>query len=97
MDFEKEARTITQCTWGPASSCYHLACVKTAASLREAYRLGLEDAAKQVPTSWLDPILTGPTAVNVKDCPSTERVLLAVRDRIVAKAAALKETVKESK
>lgn len=44
----------------------------------------IEECAKCVPTTWLDPMLSGPDKVEVKDCPSVERVLQAVAARIRA-------------
>lgn len=40
-----------------------------------------------IPTSWLDPLLTGPDAALSKDagkwgCPDIERLLLAIKDRM---------------
>lgn len=43
----------------------------------------IEECAKAIPTSWLDPILSGPASVKgTFDCPSTERLLAAVAERI---------------
>jgi hypothetical protein len=45
--------------------------------------LVIEECAKCIPTTWLDPLLTGPKAVaEFKDCPSVERLLQAVAVRI---------------
>lgn len=47
--------------------------------------LVIEECAKAVPTTWLDPILSGPDSVRgTFDCPSTERLLGAVAERIRA-------------
>jgi hypothetical protein len=45
--------------------------------------LVIEECAKAVPTSWLDPMMTGPNSVKGNfDGPSTERLLQAVAERI---------------
>ncbi len=50
----------------------------------EAFR----EAAKDVPTSWLDPILSGPKAITFKgDSPAIEALLREVKRRIMARAA----------
>lgn len=60
--------------------------------LKDGYRAGyvraVEDAAKCVPTNWVDHLLTGPEA-NMKncDCREIERLLRGVQDRIRAIAA----------
>jgi hypothetical protein len=44
-------------------------------------------AVEAVPTSWLDPMLTGPNAVIGNPpygCPDIERLLNAIRQRITA-------------
>lgn len=43
----------------------------------------IEECAKLVPTSWLDPLLTGPRKVIIDSpCPEIERLLRGVQDRI---------------
>lgn len=37
------------------------------------------EAAKEIPSSWLHPILTGPDSVKTSDCKETECLLNAVR------------------
>jgi hypothetical protein len=50
-----------------------------------------EAAAKEIPWSWLDPLLTGPSAVIHKSpCPEVEALLNGVRKRLLDKAAAIK-------
>lgn len=45
----------------------------------------IEECAKCVPTTWLDPLLTGPKKVaEFEDCPSVERLLQAIAARIRA-------------
>ena len=49
-----------------------------------------EACAAEVPTTWLDPMLTGDKAVIGKPpwgCPDVEKLLRAVRDLIRARAA----------
>ena len=56
---------------------------------KEAHARGREEAirecAEEVPTNWLDPLLTGPRAV-IKDapCPEIEALLLGVRKEILS-------------
>lgn len=66
-----------------------------AAALRSAAKEAYEDAAKAVPSSWLDNILSGPAAVNTHDCRGTEALLNQVRAGIVAKAAFVREYIQE--
>lgn len=43
----------------------------------------IEECANTIPTSWLDPMMTGPKSVKGNfDGPSTERLLQAVAQRI---------------
>ena len=65
-----------------------------AAALREYAAEAFEEAAKEVPSNWLDPILTGPGSVYTKDCPTTERLLKRVSERIAARAASLRSTTR---
>jgi hypothetical protein len=45
--------------------------------------LVIEECAKCVPTTWLDPLLTGPNKVaEFEDCPAVERLLQEVARRI---------------
>jgi hypothetical protein len=61
--------------------------------LEAAERHGMERAAGMVPTTWLDPLLTGPEAVvGWTAHGDIQRILLAVRDRIMAAARAEEET-----
>lgn len=48
-----------------------------------------EACAKCVPSNWLDPLLTGPKKVipDGVDCPTVERLLNAIRERILARTA----------
>lgn len=49
-------------------------------------------AAKCVPSNWLDSLLTGPDKVaDFTDCPAIERLLNAVRARILALPVAVVE------
>ena len=67
-----------------------VACVKrsqrTESAEDRAYRRGVEDAAKVVPTTWLDPLLS--VDEKVAEIPydghDVERLLCAVKDRIRA-------------
>ena len=64
-------------------------------ALADAERLGLERAAKEVPTNWCDPLLTGPNgiakAVTAFTCRSIEQLLRGIQDRIRAQAQADRE------
>lgn len=57
--------------------------VFTADQVREVIHAATERAAKQVPTSWLDPMLTGPDAVPGIDKVDT-RTVEALLHRIAA-------------
>ena len=50
------------------------------------YTDALEQAVKCVPTTWLDPLLSGPAAIKFEDrnVPQVEALLLAIRARIRA-------------
>ena len=51
--------------------------------VEEARNKALEEAARQVPTNWLDPLLTGPNKIGDFDS-KIEGLLLCVRERIRA-------------
>lgn len=63
-----------------------------AAAVTAAAAAALERAAKEVPTSWLDPLLSGPDAAIPAGVPWTNRhieaLLRGIQDRIRALAAA---------
>ena len=45
----------------------------------------VERCAALVPTTWLDPLLTGPNAAEgLGDCRGLQKLLRAIRDRILA-------------
>jgi hypothetical protein len=46
--------------------------------------LVIDECAKCVPTTWLDPLLTGPKAVGDMPARETEALLRAIQDRIRA-------------
>lgn len=55
-----------------------------AAAIRRAKKREREQCAACIPTSWLDPLLTGPNKVaEFSDGPAIEKLLRAVRDRIL--------------
>lgn len=83
-----------------ANDCFNEASAKLAAaksSLSEAVKAAYEDAAKQVPTNWLDPLLTGD---GVKRTPLGEReieaLLRGIQDRIRASAIRSRAAVLDS-
>lgn len=50
----------------------------------------VEKIVNAVPNNWLDPLLTGPTAIKVPaGCPDIERLLNAVRERVRKETKAL--------
>lgn len=63
---------------------------RIAQALDARYRDGLAAAARAVPTSWLDSLLTGPGAVfekeNPNSCKQVEALLSRLRERILALA-----------
>ncbi len=63
--------------------------VLVAAFGRECAAQAFEEAAKQVPSNWLDPLLTGPKSIvgNVS-CPDVERLYKAVSERLKRQALA---------
>ena len=53
------------------------------AALDAAYAAGLREASKQVPTNWLDGLLTGKAAPKLPwNCPEIEKLLRGVKQRI---------------
>jgi hypothetical protein len=48
------------------------------------YRTALEDLPKQIPKSWLDPLLSGPDKVSLEnsDCREIEALLRGIQDRL---------------
>lgn len=57
-------------------------------------RRGLREIADVIPTNWVDPLLTGPAAVISNQpytCKDIERLLLAVRVRVLDKLKALEQ------
>lgn len=56
------------------------------------YQHGIAKAKDAIPTSWLDPLLTGPDAVFGKGgpwgCPDIERLLGAIKARLTVSATA---------
>ena len=61
-------------------------------ALADERRRTLEEAAEAVPTSWLDPLLTGEDGIGKNgaffSCLDVEKVLRGVKKRIRAKAQA---------
>ena len=59
-------------------------------ALREQYKAGMLRAAKEIPDSWLDPLLTGPSKVvpgtGVFNCKDLETLLNGIGSRIRAEA-----------
>jgi hypothetical protein len=64
-------------------------CKEIAKALRDAERRGLQRAAKLIPTTWLDPLLTGANSA-VKGppytCPDIECLLDQLTQRILREA-----------
>lgn len=55
------------------------------ADRQESNRALIEECAACVPTNWLDPLLSGPEKIaDFKDGPAIERLLTAIRQRILA-------------
>ena len=57
--------------------------------IRSGYEKAKADAVAAIPTTWLDDLLTGPKAVlngnaGKWGCPDIEKLLRAIRDRILA-------------
>jgi len=65
-------------------------CVSCESTAREREAAVWEAAAKKIPTSWLDPLLSGTTAVlpgrGNWGCPDIEQLLRALENRLRARA-----------
>lgn len=62
------------------------------AALADARLAGMEEAAKCVPTNWVDSLLTGPNGLDAAkrriDCRVIEKLLRGIQDRIRTQAQA---------
>ena len=71
-------------------------CVSCESTAREREAAVWEEAAKEIPSSWLDPLLSGPTTVLTGHanwgCPDIERLLWELSKRLSARAAEARRT-----
>lgn len=82
LDIVKEARAVIAKT----KSQEHQLRQRAEAAERQSAEL-IERCAKEVPTNWTDPLLTGPQAAlngeaGTWGCPDIERLLNGIRSRI---------------